>query len=71
MGAGARADAHAAGAREAQAGRRQRARQAQQVQAWHRPGRAGHVAWACLCMQVGRAGWSAGPSWCTVHLAQF
>ena len=29
------------------------------------------AAWACLCTQAGRAGWSAGPSWCTVHLAQF
>ena len=24
-----------------------------------------------LCAQAGRAGWPAGPSWCTVHLAQF
>ena len=29
------------------------------------------AAWVCLCSQAGRAGWSVGPSWCTVHLAQF
>ena len=70
-----------AGARGAQAGRRQRARQAQ---AWARGAlgvgargaRRGHAAWAfgarglgaqpgcaawaCLCAQAGRAGWSAG-----------
>ena len=57
-----------AGARGAQAGRRQPARQAQAWargalgvsvrSAWH--GRAGRAAWACLCAQAGRAGWSAG-----------
>ena len=63
-----RAGGRRAGARGAQAGRRQRARQAQ---TGRRRGRAGRAAWACLCAQAGRAGWSAGPSWCTVHLAQF
>ena len=57
-----------AGERGVQAGRRQRARQAQ---AWARGalavsvrralrGRTGRAAWACLCAQAGRAGWSAG-----------
>ena len=27
----------------------------------------GRAAWACLCAQARRAGWSVGPSWCTVH----
>ena len=39
--------------------------------AWAHGVGARRAAWACLCARPGRAGWSAGPSWCTVHLAQF
>ena len=70
-GAGGRAGSRRAGARGAQAGRRQRARQAQ---AWARGVRGLGARGArpgLACVQAKRAGWSAGPSWCTVHLAQF
>ena len=64
MGVG-RTGARRAGAGGARGGRRQRARQGQ---AWAggalgvsvRSARRGSAAWACLCAQAGRAGWSAG-----------
>ena len=59
-GAGGRAGGRRAGARGAQAGRRQRARQAQALARGAGPERAYRAAWACLCAQAGRAGWSAG-----------
>ena len=59
----------------AQAGRRQRARQAQagRKRGCARGARLGSqgARGACLCAQAGRAGWSDRPSWCIVHLAQF
>ena len=73
-GTGGRAGGRRVGARGAQAGRRQPAWQGQQAQAGHgreRAGRARRAAWECLCAQAGRASWSTGPSWCTVHLAHF
>ena len=61
-----------AGARRAQAA--ERAAGAGKVQAWARGalgGGGGGATWACLYAQGGRDCWSVGPSWCTVHLAQF
>ena len=70
-GAGARGRRAGGRARQERATSRRGAREAHSVGArgarGARPGRA----WACLCAQAGCAGWSAGPSWCTVHLAQF
>ena len=66
QGTDARGRAAGAGAR----GRRARGRQARGARGARR-GRGGSAAWACLCAQAGRAGWSAGPSWCTMPLAQF
>ena len=67
-GAGGHAGGRSAGARDVKAGRRQRPRQA-----WAQAGASealgeGRAAWTCQCAQAGRAGWSTGPSWCTVHL---
>ena len=70
MGARAQADAQAAGA-QGRAELRRAGGSARQAQAWvrgvlgvsvrsARRGRAGRAAWACLCAQAGRAGWSAG-----------